>query len=55
MPSWRTFVHLPLAAMGLPATWDGQPSKTLTLRISARYGRQWFSRTLVVPLHTGWG
>ena len=55
LPSWRTFVRLPLAAMGLPGHWDGQPYKALTLRVRARYGRQWLSRTMVVPLNTGWG
>jgi hypothetical protein len=54
-PSWRTFVHLPLAAMGIPVRWYGEPSKVLTLRISARYGGRWLARTLAVPLSTGWG
>ncbi|HZV27030.1 MAG TPA: hypothetical protein VFG00_12145, partial [Acidothermaceae bacterium] len=40
-PSWRTFVHLPLARMGIPAVWDGEPYKVLTLRVLVRYGRHW--------------
>jgi hypothetical protein len=54
-PSWRAFAQLPLARMGIPALWDGQPSKALELTVRARYGRLWLSRTLVVPLSTGWG
>lgn len=54
-PSWRTFVHLPLSRMGIPAVWEGTPYKTFTLRILARYGRHWYGRTLVVPLRPGWG
>jgi len=54
-PSWRGFVHLPLTKLGIPAVWDGEPSKTLMLRVRARYGAHWFVRTLAVPLSTGWG
>jgi hypothetical protein len=53
--SWRGFVHLPLASMGLPSSWFGTPAKTLTLRLRIRYGSVWRHGHLLVPLSPGWG
>lgn len=52
---WVGFVHLPLRAMGLPASWEGTPEKLLTLGLRIRYPSGWRTGTLRLLLHAGWG
>jgi hypothetical protein len=53
--SWRGFVHLPLAAMGLPRWWAGSPAKELTLQLRVRYGSSWRVGHMRLWLRPGWG
>jgi hypothetical protein len=52
---WVGFVHLPLRTMGLPASWEGTPAKTLSVRLRIRRRAVWKRGTLSVGLSPGWG
>lgn len=53
--SWRGFVHLPVASMGLPRWWAGSPARILTLQLRVRYGSSWREAHTRVWLSPGWG
>jgi len=54
-PSWRGFVHLPQATLGLPRVWTGEPAKRVALEVRARYGSTWREARTLVRLSPGWG